>query len=110
MEKPKTYTSPFGKAIYPHLTKADVKWKPEGEFHVDLEVDADKSLELVTLIDKHVEKALTEEKKKGKKKELASFCISDSSLIFLLEASLSFSKNRSSPLEEGPSSLQINVR
>ena len=35
-----------------------------------MEVDADKSLELVTLIDKHVDKALTEEKKKGKKKEL----------------------------------------
>ena len=35
-----------------------------------MEVDADKSLELVTLIDKHVEKALTEEKKKGKKREL----------------------------------------
>ena len=70
MEKPKTYTSPFGKAIYPHISKADVKWKPEGEFHVDLEVDADKALELVTLVDKYVEKALTEEKKKGKKKEL----------------------------------------
>ncbi|ANS05486.1 single-stranded DNA-binding protein [uncultured phage_Deep1-GF2-KM23-C739] len=70
MEKPKTYTSPFGKAIYPHLSKADVRFKPEGEFHVDLEVNGDKALELVTLVDKFVEKALTEEKKKGKRKNL----------------------------------------
>ena len=70
MEKSKTYTSPFGKAIYPHLSKADVKWKPEGEFHVDLEVDGGKALELITLIDKCVEKAFTEEKKKGKRKNL----------------------------------------
>ena len=70
MEKPKTYTSPFGKAIYPHINKADVKWKPEGEFHVDLEVDGGKALELITLIDKCVEKAFTEEKKKGKRKNL----------------------------------------
>ena len=70
MEKPKTYTSPFGKAIYPHINKADVKQKPEGEFHVDLEVDGGKALELITLIDKCVEKAFTEEKKKGKRKNL----------------------------------------
>ena len=70
MEKPKTYTSPFGKAIYPHLSKKDVKWKQEGEYHVDLEVDEDKALELVTLIDKHVEKALSDEKAKGKRKTL----------------------------------------
>ena len=70
MEKPKTYTSPFGKAIYPHQSKKDVKWKPEGEYHVDLEVDEDKALELVTLIDKYVEKALSDEKAKGKRKTL----------------------------------------
>ena len=70
MEKPKTYTSPFGKAIYPHLSKADVRFKPEGEYHVDLEVNAEKALELVTLIDKCVEKAFEDEKKKGKRKNL----------------------------------------
>ena len=70
MEKPKTYTSPFGKAIYPHISKADVRFKPEGEFHVDLEVDGDKALELVTLVDKCVEKAFEDEKKKGKRKNL----------------------------------------
>lgn len=70
MEKPKTYTSPFGKAIYPHISKCDVRFKPEGEYHVDLEVDAGEALDLVTLVDKFVEKAFTEEKKKGKKKTL----------------------------------------
>ena len=36
MKKAQTYTSPFGKAIYPHLSKCDVRFKPEGEYKVDL--------------------------------------------------------------------------
>jgi len=70
MEKPKMYTSPFGKAIYPHLTKSDVRFKPEGEFHVNLAVDKDEALELITLVDKFVEQAISDEKKKGKGKEI----------------------------------------
>ena len=50
MQKAKTYTSPFGKAIYPHLTKCDVRFKAEGEYKVDLElndVDANDILKLL---------------------------------------------------------------
>jgi len=33
----KPITSPKGKAIFPHLTEADYKFKSEGEYHVKLE-------------------------------------------------------------------------
>ena len=35
MSKP--ITTPKGKAIFPHLTEADYKFKSEGEYHVKLE-------------------------------------------------------------------------
>ena len=33
----KPITTPKGKAIFPHLTEADYKFKSEGEYHVKLE-------------------------------------------------------------------------
>ena len=33
----KVLTSPKGKAIFPHLTEPDIKYKVEGEYHVKLE-------------------------------------------------------------------------
>ena len=38
MEKPIKYTSPFGKAIYPHLNSPDVQFKAEGVYHLKLEL------------------------------------------------------------------------
>ena len=37
MSKPLILTSPKGRAIFPHLTEPDTKFKPEGEYHVKLE-------------------------------------------------------------------------
>ena len=37
MTKPLILTSPKGKAIFPHLTEPDTKYKAEGEYHVKLE-------------------------------------------------------------------------
>jgi hypothetical protein len=34
MSKPLILTSPKGRAIFPHLTEPDTKFKPEGEYHV----------------------------------------------------------------------------
>ena len=45
MSKPLILTSPKGRAIFPHLTEPDTKFKPEGEYHVKLEcnkVDCEK--------------------------------------------------------------------
>ena len=50
MQKAQTYTSPFGKAIYPHLTKCDVRFKPEGEYKVDLSLKDTQAQELIKII------------------------------------------------------------
>ena len=50
MQNAKKYTSPFGKALYPYLSKADVKFKAEGEYKVDLEVEGEQAEELKTFI------------------------------------------------------------
>jgi|TARA_B100001964_G_scaffold146318_1_gene161119 hypothetical protein len=71
MEKPKTYTSPFGKAIYPHLTRCDVKFDSDGLYHVDLEISDDgKAQEIIKLINEAIDNAVSDEKKKGNKKTL----------------------------------------
>ena len=50
MQKAQTYTSPFGKAIYPHLSKCDVRFKPEGEYKVDLSLKDTQAQELIKVI------------------------------------------------------------
>ena len=60
MEKIKSYTSPFGKAIYPHLSKADVRFKAEGEFKVDLEVSDTEAESIVNVIHDVQNKAVKE--------------------------------------------------
>lgn len=69
MEKPKTFTSPFGKAIYPHLTKCDVRFKPEGEFKVDLELGEAPANNLLKILKEYQAKAVSNAKDKtGKDK------------------------------------------
>jgi len=69
MQIAKKYTSPFGKAIYPHLNKADVRFKAEGEFKVDLEVEGTEADELKLLISHLQEESVkqAQEKTGGKK-------------------------------------------
>lgn len=49
----KLLTSPKGTAVYPHLNKPDVKYKPEGEYHIRLAVPVSdpKAVALMKLID-----------------------------------------------------------
>ena len=69
MEKLKTFTSPFGKAIYPHLTKCDVRFKPEGEFKVDLELGEAPANNLLKILKEYQAKAVSNAKDKtGKDK------------------------------------------
>ena len=70
MLKAKKYTSPFGKALYPYLSKADVKFKAEGEFKVDLEVEAEEAEELKTLINNLAEQSLKQAQEKTGKKNI----------------------------------------
>lgn len=69
MQKAKTYTSPFGRAIYPHLTKCDVRFKAEGEYKVDLELGEAQSNELLKILKQYQAKAVSDAKDKtGKDK------------------------------------------
>jgi len=70
MQIAKKYTSPFGKAVYPHLNKADVRFKAEGEFKVDLEVDGDEASELKLLINHLAEESLKQAQEKAGKKSI----------------------------------------
>ena len=38
MSKPLILTSPKGRAIFPHLTEPDTKFKPEGEYTLNWSV------------------------------------------------------------------------
>ena len=70
MQKAKTFTSPFGKAIYPHLTKCDVRFKPEGEYKVNLELGEAPANTLVKILKEYQAKAISEAKDKTGKKEI----------------------------------------
>lgn len=70
MQKAKKYTSPFGKAIYPHLSKADVRFKAEGEFKVDLEVDGAEAEDLKTMLNSLAEQSVKQAQEKTGKKSI----------------------------------------
>jgi len=70
MQKAKKYTSPFGKAIYPHLSRADVRFKAEGEFKVDLEVDGTQAEEMKQMLNSLAEQSVKEAQEKTGKKNI----------------------------------------
>lgn len=70
MQKAKSYTSPFGKAVYPYLSKCDVRYKPEGEFKVDLELSTDDAQETINIINRMLDKSVAEAQEKTGKKNI----------------------------------------
>ena len=48
----KIRTTSFGNAIYPHLTKADYKFKFEGLYYVNLEMPEDDAKSEIAVINK----------------------------------------------------------
>ena len=61
MTKPLILTSPKGKAIFPHLTEADYKFKPEGEYHVKLECLKSESVSITASIGSLIAKLMKEQ-------------------------------------------------
>jgi len=57
-------TTAFGEAIYPHLTKPDTFFKPEGEYHLELKVKKEEALKDVKIIDDLISKQVAEEHQK----------------------------------------------
>ena len=70
MQKAQKYTSPFGKAVYPHLSKADVRFKAEGEFKVDLEVEGTEAEEMKAMLNNLAEQSVKQAQEKTGKKNI----------------------------------------
>ena len=64
MTKPLILTSPKGKAIFPHLTEPDTKYKTEGEYHVKLECSKEESTSLIKKIGDVISEQVVEAGKK----------------------------------------------
>jgi hypothetical protein len=69
-EKKPLYVTPVGIAQYPHLTKPDTKFNPDGEYKVTLEVPSDEAAEMIKLIEKAHEEALAAGKEEAKGKRV----------------------------------------
>lgn len=71
MAKPKLLTTPKGRAIYPHLTTPDTKFKEQGQYHVKLSIPSDQAADIVKAIDEKMAESLQAAKEnkenKGKK-------------------------------------------
>jgi len=61
MTKPLILTSPKGRAIFPHLTEPDIKYKPEGEYHVKLECLKSESESITASIGSLIAKLMKEQ-------------------------------------------------
>jgi len=66
----KNYTTPKGIAVWPKVTKPDTKYKPEGEYSVNLVLDGGDALSLKQLIDTAMADNAAEEQKKVKGKKI----------------------------------------
>ena len=69
MSSENTKISVIGEAIYPHLTKPDVRFNQDGEYKVTLKVSKSDATDMVKLFDQALDDSLAkaEEKVKGKK-------------------------------------------
>lgn len=65
------HTSPKGVAVFPWLTKPDTKFKPDGEYRVDLKLSAEDSVDVLALLsaehDRNLAEVKADPKNKGKK-------------------------------------------
>jgi hypothetical protein len=71
-KKPKAprFVTPIGAAQYPHLTKPDTKFNPDGEYKVSLELDASAAEEIVSFLDEQFEQSVANAKKENAGKKI----------------------------------------
>jgi hypothetical protein len=69
------YTSPKGVAVFPHITKPDTQFDPEGVYNTKLQIPEEKAGEFCKLLDEAHAQAVAQAKKdrKGKKGKAAKF-------------------------------------
>lgn len=64
------FVTPIGVAQYPHLTKPDTKFNPDGEYKVSLELDASAAEEIVSFLDEQFEQSVANAKKENAGKKI----------------------------------------
>jgi len=73
-KKPKLarYVTPTGVAQYPHLKKPDTKFNPDGEYKVNLELNAEDASEILSFLDGHMADSLEKAKEENAGKKIKS--------------------------------------
>lgn len=67
-----THVSELSEAVYPHLTKPDVRFNEAGEYKVTLKLPEDKAKGMISLIEKAIEGSISDaEAQTGKKVKVA---------------------------------------
>ena len=66
----KPQTTPFGKAIYPHLSKPDYAFDTNGKYHVLLELTEEEAQPHIDIINDTIKNIVVEEHKKNGNKEV----------------------------------------
>lgn len=71
-KKPKLarYVSPTGVAQYPHLNKPDTKFNPDGEYKVNLELNAEDATEILSFLDEQMAASMVKAKEENAGKKL----------------------------------------
>ena len=64
------FVTPTGVAQYPHLTKPDTKFNPDGEYKVSLEIDPKAAEEIVSFLDEQFEQSVATAKKENAGKKI----------------------------------------
>ena len=72
MSSENTNISVIGEAIYPHLTKPDVRFNQDGEYKVTLKVSKSDATDMVKLFDQALDDSLAKAEKDSKGKKVLS--------------------------------------
>jgi hypothetical protein len=64
------FTSPVGIAQYPYLNKPDTKFNPEGEYKVNLEINAEDATDICTFLDEQLAASIAKAKKENPGKKI----------------------------------------
>jgi hypothetical protein len=64
------FVTPKGTAQYPYLTKPDTKFNPDGEYKVNLEIDAQDATEIMSFLDEQLAESIAKAKEENKGKKI----------------------------------------
>lgn len=109
------YTTNFGEALYPYLTIPDMKFDPQGKYHVKLKVKSDEAQTDIAIINEVIAKKIAEFTKENPNKEIKRselpYQVTDDGYVifnFKMKASGINSKTKQ-PFEQKPKIFDHNL-